>query len=401
METASVNRAENFYRVLLILGSIVLALCIFEALAWLEVFDYRSLLNLNTFSAPPDVPDRELLHRRPPNSHFTGTFRGGQITIPFQIPLSERQLYRWDVHYDRNGFRNPSDLNRADLVLIGDSFVEAMTVPDSQTTTSLLAGMKHQTVANLGMWGYGPLEELVVLQRYGLPLRPRTVVWMFSESTDVTDISRYHKQIREMDIKGKGGGAPSSFIRSAISKLRTKIRYASRPSGELRAGLVRTAEGRRIKVYFENPPLRLSRDEISDLDEVTTVIQTAEKLCAAQGVHFLFVFVPSKFRAFHNSCEFPAKSECRNWQLTDLPERLQKAVGPLSPTVGFLDLTPDMMSAVKRGDFPYYSDDGHWSPAGNRVAAEKIGRYLEEMSSQRGLSPFGSGLSYQSRAELH
>jgi hypothetical protein len=79
---------------------------------------------------------------------------------------------------------------------------------------------------------------------------------------------------------------------------------------------------------------------------------------------------------------FPAKSECRNWVLTDLPERLREAVGPLSAEVGYRDLTPDLVSAFKKGDFPYFTDDDHWSPSGNRIAAEAINRYLKEMPGQ-------------------
>jgi hypothetical protein len=388
METDTVSRRENLRRVLLVLCSVLVALFIFELLAWLEVFDYRGLLGMRAFSAPPDITDRELLHRRPPHSHFAGSFLGGQISVPFQIPPAERQLYVWDVHYDQNGFRNRSDLGRADLVAIGDSFVEAMTVPDDQMMTSLLASMQHQTVVNLGMWGYGPLEELIVLKRYALPLRPHTILWMFSESTDVTDISRYHRAIADGETGSKETAARSSILRRAISGLRAQVRYASRPSGSSRAGLVRTARGGRpVHVYFEYPSLAFSPAELKDLDEVSSVIRTAEELCAAQNIRFVFVFIPSKFRAFRDSCEFPPRSECRNWVLTDLPERLRDAVlRPSEATsqaaVDYLDLTPDMQSAARRGDFPYYLDDGHWSPTGNRIAAEAIGRRLQESPDQ-------------------
>lgn len=385
LKAAEANRAEAYYRLLLVLGSIVFAVCIVGLLARLEGFDFRDLVGTRTTDT--DIADRELLHLHSPHSHISGSSRGGQSAQQFQIPRSERQLYQWDVHYDRNGFRNPSDLNQAGIAVIGDSFVEAITIPDAQLMTSLLAGMQSQIVANLGQFGYGPREEIVVLKRYGLPLRPRTVVWMFYEANDLGDVIHNRRAMREMDAAQTASPGPkASSIRQAISalhnRIRSKLRYAMRPSGVRRAGVVRTADGKRLMEYFDYPSPAFTPDNISALEETATIIETAEKLCAAQGARFVFVFIPTKFRAFQNSCEFPAQSECRNWRLNDLPERLRKAVGPLSAEVGYRDLTPDLVSAVKKGDFPYYSDDDHWSPAGNRIAAEAINRYLQEMSRQ-------------------
>jgi hypothetical protein len=381
-ETARTNRRETFYRVALVVGSLMFGFGILELLAWLEVFDYRGLL------APPEsgqteVADLELLHRHAPHAHIAGSARSGQITWSFQIPPKERQYYSWDVHYDRYGFRNSSDLTQADIAVIGDSFVEGLTIPDAELMTNLLAGMEKQTVANLGQFGYGPLEEIVVLKRYGLPLRPRTVVWMFSEATDLGDVIHYRKKIGQMDAP-RHNGKPAKFaIRQAISSIHARVkmalRRATRPPGVLRAGVVRTAAGEPLNEYFASTSQPFTADEMSALDETREVIAEAERLCAAQGARFVFVLIPSKFRAFHDSCEFPAQSECRKWTLTDLPERLRQAVGPVSATVGYRDLTPDLAAAVKRGNFPYYSDDDHWSPAGNRIAAEAIHQYLEEM----------------------
>jgi len=100
-------------------------------------------------------------------------------------------LFRWDVRYDHNGFRNQTDLKSADIVVIGDSFVEGLTVSDAQLVTSLLAHLQGKVVANLGQSTYGPQQELIVLKRYGLPLRPRTVVWMFFEGNDLADVITY------------------------------------------------------------------------------------------------------------------------------------------------------------------------------------------------------------------
>src|SRR5262249_37749911 len=104
-------------------------------------------------------------------------------------------FYRWDLRYDWHGFRNERDLERAGIVVIGDSFVESMTTPSESLVTSVLAKLRGETVANLGQYQYGPQQELVVLRRYGLPLRPHTVVWMFSEASDLADTIRYPREV--------------------------------------------------------------------------------------------------------------------------------------------------------------------------------------------------------------
>jgi hypothetical protein len=70
-------------------------------------------------------------------------------------------------------------LDRADIVVIGESYIEAPMIRDNALSTTVLAGLQGRKVANLGNSGYGPQQELAVLKRFGLPLRPKVVVWAF------------------------------------------------------------------------------------------------------------------------------------------------------------------------------------------------------------------------------
>jgi hypothetical protein len=112
------------------------------------------------------------------------------------------------------------------------------------------------------------------------------------------------------------------------------------------------------------------------LEETRRAVAAAHQLAAAQGARFVFVYVPEKFRAFRDFCQFPPQSECRQWVLSGLPQLMRTTITGISPDIGYLDLTPYMVDAVKRGVAPYYTDDGHWSPEGHRVAAEAIHQYL-------------------------
>jgi hypothetical protein len=363
-------------RFLLIPISFVFVLCLIEFPAFVGAFDYRTLIGPEHLWWAPNVVDPELLQVHRPHAHQSGAARGGLISWGYQIPESDKVLYQWDVSYDEHGFRNQSDLRSAGTVVIGDSFVEALTVPDPQLTTSLLARLQGDVVANLGQSAYGPQQELVVLKRYALPLRPRTILWMFSEASDLGDVVSY---------RNATGNPPSfwhafyirSFTRNSLKEVKRIFFPAGKPAGIKRAATFQAADGRTPTLYFVYPSPPLSEQDAGSIDETARTIATAHALSAAQGARLIFVFVPTKFRVFRDYCRFPQQSECRNWTVNDLPDRLQKAVASISPDIGFLDLTPELTADVKNGALPYYADDDHWSPEGHKVAAEAINDYLK------------------------
>ena len=68
-----------------------------------------------------------------------------------------------------------------------------------------LQELTGRPVANLGVAGYGTLQELKVLEKYALPLEPRLVAWFFFEGNDLDD----DQQVRERN----GVQAPASLRR--------------------------------------------------------------------------------------------------------------------------------------------------------------------------------------------
>ena len=86
--------------------------------------------------------------------------------------------------------------------------------------------------------------------------------------------------------------------------------------------------------------------------------------------------MPSKFHVLHSLCRFPEDSECRNWEIPDISQRLQRALHSAAPGIGYFDLTPALVEAAKSQGLPYYRDDEHWLPEGHRVAAQAISQYL-------------------------
>ena len=361
------SRAKS--RLLLILASVCFALFLVEIPALFGVVDYRVWVGGARWEAL-NVDDPGLLQIHRPYAHTAGTNRGGDASLYYQLPLSDQTLFHWDVKYDRNGFRNDHDFDSAEMVVIGDSFVEDIPTPTAQLMTSLLAQARGETVANLGQMAYGPQQESIVLDRYGLPLKPRTVVWMFFEGNDLTDVMHY----REARRKPATTFEQRSFLFSSLKLAKHHIFSRNqKPAGIRRAGFLSTSG----TMYFSNPAAPLNAEDLSALDETLAILADAGRRCRAQNAHLIFVFVPDKFRVFHDLCSFPEASECRNWTLNDLPLRMRKAITSI-PDLGYVDLTPALISAAEQGKLPYYPDDMHWTPEGHRVAAESINAYLAQ-----------------------
>lgn len=372
----------------------IIVLFLVEFAALIKLVDYRTFIGPYAFAARQRAErrtDPELLVVNRPYVHYVGSQRGGEYNVGFwryDIPRRDRVLYSWDERCDHNGFRNAVDLKSADIAVIGDSMVEGMTIPDGQLMTTLLAHLQGKTVANLGQNGYGPEQELVVLKRYAAPLRPRTIVWMFYEGNDLSDVLNYRRI-----ISGQGVGAAAlwmglperntgfwqgfyerSFTKNALDQLIVQLHR--RPPGAKRSGVILTSNGKEQAMYFVLPPPRLTPQNLDALDQTLRDFAAGHALCAAQGARLIVVFLPEKFRVFRQLCRFPPESECRNWVVCDLPERMEKGVRAISSEIGYLDLTPFLMNGVKRGVVPYYTDDEHMSPEGHQIAAAAINNYL-------------------------
>src|SRR5262249_7601320 len=158
---------------------VMASLLILEAPAMLKLVDWSVVMpklpgqgdNFRTGF----IPDKDLAFRRIPNVHWSEA--ASDIEAEYGLPPTLPTPITFT--YDRWGYRNTADVERANIVLIGDSFVEGSYVSDEQTVASQLAHRLAQCVANLGVAGYGPLQELRVLKGDALAKKPEVIAWFF------------------------------------------------------------------------------------------------------------------------------------------------------------------------------------------------------------------------------
>lgn len=322
---------------------------------------------------PWNRDDAELIYTRPPGGHVQGRTVGDCVGWLGAPPDAE---YAYDLRYDARGYRNATTLARADVALVGDSFVEGALVADDELLTRRMAAALGRDVANLGVGGYGPQQEAIVVRRHALPLAPRLVYWCFFEGNDLADAARYEQDRREMGAvqEVKAGHLIRSFQANLLGMAGCLV--TPRSPGDMerarqQSGVLRVEgpdRGRRL--YFPYVAAPLSERDEAALAETAALLEVAAHECAAAGARLVVVFVPEKFRIYGELCDLAPGSAAAAWRCSDLPLRL----GELAAARGcdWLDLTPTLREAAARGPLLYFTDDGHWNGAGHAVVAGRM-----------------------------
>lgn len=352
-------------------------------------FDYRTV-----FGSAADVteleltsrnnrPDPVLIHLHWPDSAFSGDATGNLVHLG--IPRPRR--YPVNVRYDRNGFRNDNNFEQADIVVIGDSFVEAALVSRQETVVAQLESMLNTPVANLGQIAYGLRQELEVLRRFGLPLKPRLVVWVLFGGNDLRDVEFYERQLERV-----GRARPPATLEERLAS-RNALALAGKlavdavrnaggqPSANAlnHSALFRRADGTRERVYFSPPEDTPSPHQWQVAIDALT---QADRSARAAGADFLVVYAPRSFRVYKPHLEIAPEHASARWVVNDLPERLGRWAAEKG--IPFVDTTPRLAAVVARGEHPYFVDDVHWNALGHETAAQVI---TEELAAAR-LFPF-------------
>jgi hypothetical protein len=370
--------------------ALALVLGALELVSAVGLVDFRRVLAV----AGPDpcnnsdnTRDPELIHIHRPYLKRVGATRGN---IALALHLAGTRFYPYDVTCDRNGFRNASDLSAAEVVVLGDSFVEGGLVAADDLMTATLSRLLGRTVANLGQSAYGPQQELTVLKRYAAPLQPKLCIWTFYEGNDLDDVARY-EQHRQRSREQAACSTPweRSFVRNVLWALSDRVGQflASDPADLVPQGTFLSDDGRKVQLFFSNRGTQHSPQELAVLDKVVSILSAAHAACAMNQISLLVVFVPEKFRVYRDYCAFRPENPCTSWGLDDLPAQIGGRVTALGPGIGFLDLTPALSAEAARGRLPYLTDDTHWSAAGHEVAGRTIAAFV----SQQGYLSGGPG----------
>jgi len=299
----------------------------------------------------------------------------------FNLPL--RSSYRQTFSTDSRGFRNPSEMDRADVVLLGDSYVEGAYISDEETAAVRLHELTGQRVANLGVSGYGPQQELRILETYALPLKPHLVAWFFFEGNDFDDDQAYENAMAyEHGVPAPPAPTESRGMRwrallnrsltlNAFMQLRQLLDPIV-PNAVDSVGWFRDRNGFSHRFYFYDfyATRELGEYERARFESAKATFRRANEICLKQGVKLVVFYVPIKFRVYGSLCTCPPGSPCATWHPWDLES--QFAAFCREAGIQYVSVTAAMQAAAAAGDVVYAPEDSHWNAAGHRLVARLI-----------------------------
>ena len=367
----------------LLITTVTLMVCIgvIEAPAAIRLVDYREIFSTpgypSWWNSPAYIEDKELVWVHTPHYQRKGKYERGNIGEALCVSATTRG---YEVRYDNHGFRNDTDLVSADIAVIGDSYIESPMTPRDALMTTVLGKLENSTVANLGISGYGPRQELIVLKRYALPLHPKTIIWVFYEGNDLKDVAQYEKNHRIMSSRKHHQSAPArfwarSFTRNLLSAV-LRVRQGCQVDANTDYfAIVKDTEGKERRLYFL-ADLDSATDRESEAESATrSSLTAAYQLSVDQGIRLVVVFAPAEFRVYSGlSNVMEVSGKAKQWVVNDLPERLRKIVAGISPQIDYLDLTPIFKAEIEEGIPIFLSDDTHWTNEGHRIVAQALHR---------------------------
>lgn len=333
-----------------------------------------------------------------------------------------------DIEYalttDKRGFRNKSDLEKYDVVVLGDSFAEGSNVSDGQVWAVLFAEKSGMTVYNLGMSAGSPVTYLEALRRFALGMSPKTVVCMLYEGNDFRAAN-----FSEENIEGHRSLEDifrTSPLRRAI--MGALVRYLGPINISWQKDLESGGSSNKADSFAPSHPLyavswlplaipdgpqaryyafkvkRLLAHCVSREDFINSggwqatfeFLGEIKKVCDENGIRLIIIYAPDKphtllplvsdrlspdkLRAFMALREenLPPAEELMETVLEHLP--IQESVVEefcRQESIEFVSLTEPLRQKTLEGGQTYFTYDQHWTPVGHEVAAETLRLYME------------------------
>lgn len=285
----------------------------------------------------------------------------------------------FDSHYDRDGFRNPSDLRDWDVVVVGDSQVELASLPEDKSITGVLAKQSGLRVKNLGTAGTGMFTHLAYLRHFGRSESCRDAI-IFLNEHDLTELADEWSRVQARQPPPRGE-QNRSLLLAAWRRLGQTMR-SSEGRSFVNAELT-GPDGKAVPVSFY-PPVSHGSERMAALEQqaLAEAMRQFAKLAGELKMRAWLVLEPSALRVWHGRVSFHAgaSAEVRDWQPNDALEVMRRAAEVEGVQV--IDLTPPLSAAVDRGLLFNPILDKHLTSLGAEVVADAIAVALAKSKSQ-------------------
>lgn len=311
---------------------------------------------------------------------------------------------------DKDGFRNRSIPDQADIVTLGDSHTYGLNADIDTNWPGQLARLSGLSVYNLGIGGYGPLQYYYLLGRT-FQLKPKFLVIGLYLPNDIKGVCHPYVQTEYWKEHAPQEGLDLSYCQKA--DFDDEDRVSRKRSGMLQTavsmivnskiGVLVSVTARRLRAYLPKDSennvvvsdalndtimsksrLRVLRDsmdlkhpEIAHSLEITkTLISRMISRSQENGVQAIVMVIPSKEFIFHDYLARTSQPLPEVYQQMAANEAsLRNAVLAWlsAQSIAYVDIAPALSEAVmKQGRIYPHDNDGHPLPAGYEVYAKAL-----------------------------
>jgi hypothetical protein len=353
------------------------------------------------YKANYDYDDQLVFREKPFNHSVTGSFRGSHYSPIYRLDVPPL-VVEWRT--DENGFRNTRRTDSADVVVLGDSYMDYGQKVSDTFPSRLEQKLSGLTVMNLGKSGYGPFQYLEVLKRFGVTYKPRYALFAFYEGNDILDIENYRAW-----KAGQSNGDPSIFMaqNSLFGRywlaLQTTARHLNEAAldwvqatldknpllGEDRyrihpdVALLHLGDGKLDKIHIADGFTRWheAMSERENWVALESLLREFREVCAAHQITPIVLYVPS---SSHIYAQFSTKASGGNWLAIresevaakdDTEQQVSRLVQSLG--VDFVSLSPILETGAKEGNLLYFPLDPHWNSEGTELVATYVADYFK------------------------
>jgi hypothetical protein len=320
------------------------------------------------------------------------------------------------VHINRQGLRDvehqyakPPGVFR--ILVVGDSFVEALHVPLEATFSRRLeqalnvdgTGQRIEVIS-AGVSGYGTASELLYFQREGKRYQPDLVVLAFYPGNDVKNNSAtledtlkpvYGPDGTLQKVVGNAPTKPAGGWRGLIGRSRAYhyfrqillLRHPQLAGGLVRWGLLKgdavhsAPEQNGIPVDYGVYAPTLTPDWQAAWQHTEQLLHQFQQAVTTNGGRLVIAVLESRDQVYPQWWQEIVAAHphmlAQRWNLDGPQQRVgQWCTAHDVPCVA---LAPMFRDAAARDREPlHYRHDGHWTAAGHRLAAKALGDFLEQ-----------------------
>jgi len=347
------------FRIVSIHLGVLTLLVLIEAFALVGIVDFRMTLGETGVGKlfGRYKPDKRLRSVGKPNQVFKGTTYQDLTKI---LGVKSDPIH-FMIQTDRFGLRNPPGNEDPEVLLLGDSILQAGLIPVERTVTEKLEAALGVSVMNISEPAYCPQEELIRLETTGIDVQGKIVIQFIFEGNDLGG-SRTWRMWRQRRFQSEW--PYSGLMKNLVGFLHEPKHVLS----DSLFGLFTDSSGQETRVYFFYDSVTIA-SQMNEMPYLKAEFSEAKNKIESSGGIYAIAFVPTKLTVLHRFCKWPKGSR---FELSAAGESIFcKALGEFCSRekIPFIDLREPLMQQAKNGSLPYFPVDTHLNSLGHEAIA--------------------------------